>query len=351
MKRISFALLFALVALTTSLNAQDIHFSQFYLSPLNLNPAMTGVMNCTQRLTFNHRNQWAPILRSNSYQTYSFSYDQRIPVGRSDYFGVGGTLWRDVAGKLNFGQTQFKLSGSYSKQMSGGRGGRGSYLVAGLDVGVQQTGVEFANAQWGTQHDGKGGFNGAIDPKEASFVGRDNIIFADMAAGVLWFTNIDESNNFYVGAAYHHLNRANVSFSKDKKEPLYSRFTVHAGGEFELGDKLSLVPNVVFMSQGKAMQVNPGVSMKFILSKYRNEQQSFQFGVWTRIANKLSQGIHGDALILTTRFDYNQYTIGFSYDATISSLRKAAPTTGGYEFALMYNICGRERRNVYCPRF
>jgi hypothetical protein len=54
---------------------------------------------------------------------------------------------------------------------------------------------------------------------------------------------------------------------------------------------------------------------------------------------------------LTTRFDYNQFTIGFSYDATTSLLRKAAPTTGGYEFSLMYNICGRERRNVYCPSF
>lgn len=350
MKRISFALLFALVALTTSLNAQDIHFSQFYLSPLNLNPAMTGVMNCTQRLTFNHRNQWAPILRSNSYQTYSFSYDQRIPVGRNDYFGVGGTLWRDVAGQLNFGQTQFKLSGSYSKQMSGGRT-KASYLVAGVDLGVQQTGVEFANAQWGTQHDGKGGWDKMLESNEKTFVGKDNIIFADMSAGLLWFTNIDDANNYYIGAAYHHLNRANVSFSKDKREPLYSRFTVHAGGEFEVGEKLSLVPNVIFMSQGKAIEINPGLSMKFILSKYRNEHQSFQFGAWTRLANKLDKGIHADALILTTRFDYNQYTIGFSYDATVSSLKKAAPTTGGYEFALMYNICGRERRNVYCPRF
>ncbi len=348
MKRISFALLFALVALT-SITAQDIHFSQFYLSPLNLNPAMTGVMNCSQRLTFNHRNQWAPILRSNSYRTYSFSYDQRIPVGRNDYFGVGGTLWRDVAGQVSFAQTKMNLSGSYSKQMSGSRS-KSSYLVVGANIGVQQTGLEYANARWGTQHDGNGSWKDTPSGEEGSF-DKDNIIFADMAAGLLWFTNFSDQSNFYIGAAYDHLNRANVSFSSTKKDPLYSRFTVHAGGEFELSDRLGLVPNVIWMTQGKAMQINPGLSLKFILSKYRNEHQSLQFGAWTRIARKLNEGMHMDAIILTSRFEYNQYTLGFSYDATSSSLRKAAPTTGSYEFALMYNICGRERRNVYCPRF
>src|SRR6056297_1942076 len=107
---------------------QDIHFSQFYLSPLNLNPAMTGVMNCNIRLTANYRNQWASVLKSNAYSTYSVSYDQRIPVGRNDYFGIGGTFWGDVAGEANFGTTTGKLSGSYSKKMGGYRNSA-NYLV------------------------------------------------------------------------------------------------------------------------------------------------------------------------------------------------------------------------------
>ena len=82
-----------------SLNAQDIHFSQFYLSPLNLNPAMTGVMNCNVRLVANYRNQWASVLKSNAFNTYSVSYDQRVPVGRYDYFGIGGSFWGDKAGR------------------------------------------------------------------------------------------------------------------------------------------------------------------------------------------------------------------------------------------------------------
>ncbi|MBL7808489.1 MAG: type IX secretion system membrane protein PorP/SprF, partial [Saprospiraceae bacterium] len=58
--------------------AQDIHFSQFYQSPLNLNPAMTGVMNCNHRFVANYRNQWASILKNRAYNTYSASYDQKL---------------------------------------------------------------------------------------------------------------------------------------------------------------------------------------------------------------------------------------------------------------------------------
>ena len=50
---LTFALLFFI-----SLNAQDIHFSQFYASPLTLNPAMTGFVNGDCRAGVIYRNQW-----------------------------------------------------------------------------------------------------------------------------------------------------------------------------------------------------------------------------------------------------------------------------------------------------
>ncbi len=100
-------LLFAVgICLAGLVSAQDIHFSQFYMSPLNLNPALTGVMNCNMRVVGNYRNQYASILKSNAFNTYSVSYDQKIPVGRYDYFGVGGTLWGDKAGSAGFGTVQ-----------------------------------------------------------------------------------------------------------------------------------------------------------------------------------------------------------------------------------------------------
>ncbi len=351
MKR-SFTLILAVAVLFSwnSLGAQDIHFSQFYLSPLNLNPAMTGVMNCNIRLTANYRNQWASVLRSDAFNTYSFSYDQRIPVGRQDFFGVGGTFWGDQAGEANFSTLTGKLSASYSKRL-GGQRQFGNYLVAGIEGGVAQRSLDFLNLRWGNQHDGDGGFDPGLDPGEDGF-DRNNFLFADLAAGLLWFMVFDENNNLYVGGAIHHLNRANQSFDSDGQDLLYNRVTFHGGGEFLMTDRLGLVPGVIVMSQGPSFQVNAGTSVKFLFGNNRmGNSQAFSLGLWTRLANQVDAGILGDALILSTRFDYNSFSLGFSYDINISPLQAATNAQGAFEFALTYKICGEERRGVYCPNF
>jgi type IX secretion system PorP/SprF family membrane protein len=347
-------LLLALSLLSCSLlQAQDIHFSQFYLSPLNLNPAMTGVMNCNIRLVGNYRNQWASVLKNNAYSTYSFSYDQKIPVGRYDYFGVGGTFWGDRAGEAEFATTTGKISGSYSKRMGGGRKDA-HYLVVGAEAGLAQRSIDFLKLRWGTQHDGQGGFCPTCPTFEENNFDQDNFLFADLAAGLLWFSVFDANNNLYVGGAYHHLNRANQSFNSDVKEYLYSKFTFHAGGEFEVSPRLGLVPGVVGMLQGPSMQINAGTSLKFNLNNPRTNtgnHQAFQLGAWARVANKFESGVLTDAVILSTRFDYNQFSLGFSYDVNISALRPASSNNGAFEFALIYKFCNAERRGVYCPNF
>ena len=332
-----------------TLTAQDIHFSQFYLSPLNLNPAMTGVMNCNIRLTANYRNQWASVLKSNAYNTYSVSYDQKIPVGRYDYFGIGGTFWGDKAGEAEFATLTGKLSLSYSKKMGGYRK-KSHYLVVGAEGGAAQRSLDFLKLRWPNQHDGEGGFDpGAASGEENTLV--TDFIFADMAAGLLWFSVFDENNSLYFGGAFHHLNRANQSFKVDGVDDLYSRITIHAGGDFLVGNRVGLVPGVIAMWQGPSFQVNTGASLKFLLTGNRRSYQAFQVGTWVRVSNKIDQGVLVDATILSTRFDYNNFSLGFSYDINVSDLVPASNNNGAFEFALIYKICGPERRGTYCPRF
>ncbi len=350
MKRLSTQILFLfafLVLGSTSLKAQDIHFSQFYLSPLNLNPALTGVMNCNVRLVANYRNQWSSVLKQNAFKTYSASYDQRIAVGRYDFFGIGGSFWGDKAGESEFSTLQGKLSASYSKKMGGYRS-KAHYLVFGADIGVTQRSVQFQNLRWGNQQSG-----GVFDPDMASgeVFGDDNLIFADISAGLLWFTVLDDNSNFYVGGAYHHLNRADQSFNNQEFEALYSKFTIHAGGEFLMTSKLGLVPGVVTFFQGPSFQLNTGTSLKFLLGNSRTNYQAFQVGAWMRISNHFQESVTADALILSTKFDYNDFAFGFSYDVNVSSLRAASDSQGAFEFSMVYKICGNEKRNVYCPNF
>ena len=79
-----------LVFLAGTLKAQDPHFSQFFASPLTLNPAFTGKFDGLWRLTANHRDQWPSIPKA--YVTTSASVDFPILKGKipeKDVFGVG----------------------------------------------------------------------------------------------------------------------------------------------------------------------------------------------------------------------------------------------------------------------
>ncbi len=347
--------------LPLGLFSQDIHFSQFYMSPLNLNPALTGVMNCKMRFIANYRNQWAPILKTNAFNTFNASFDQKIPVSRYDYFGFGGTFWGDKAGSLDFRTISFKLSGSYAKRMSGTRTSA-NYLVFGLDASLNSRSVNFHNAIWGTQIDQNGPDNtrpsgeGQYDP---------SFIFGDVTLGMLWFSVLDKKNNFYFGGSYAHLNEPLQNNSKNipgnnfQAAPLYPKLAVHAGGTFQMGYKNAIVPGIVSFFQGPHWQVNGGTSFRFNLVQTKQDEQSFQIGLWARLANSektdtanvVKKGILMDALILSTRFDYNRMGFGLSYDINTSSLRNASAANNSFELSFIYNICGPERRGIYCPNF
>ena len=63
--------------------AQDPHFSQFFSSPMTLNPAFTGKFNGQVRAAANYRNQWPTINRA--YETGTVSIDFPILTKQIPY--------------------------------------------------------------------------------------------------------------------------------------------------------------------------------------------------------------------------------------------------------------------------
>lgn len=345
--RFSFLTVLTVILTVATVKAQDIHFSQFYMSPMTLNPALTGVMNCNTRIVGNYRNQWASVLGKGAYNTYSISYDQKLPVGRYDYFGFGGNIWSDVAGSLDFQTLTLKLSGAYSRRVGGDRR-KSHYVVIGAEAGASQRSLDFTNAQWPSQVN-----DGEFDPTIPSGEGDipDNFLFGDVGLGVLWFSVFNKNSNFYAGAAVNHLNQANLSFFRpDEVEKYYTKIVFHAGGQFPMSSNVSLVPGAVFFHQGPSLEINAGNSFRFELDN-GGEDQSFQFGAWMRLARHFSKPLLVDALILSTRFDYSNWGIGFSYDINVSSLSEESRGNGGFEFSMIYLVCGPQNRGVYCPKF
>lgn len=346
------SLLFLGLVMTGGLKAQDIHYSQFYMAPLHLNPAMAGVMNCNNRAIVNYRNQWATVL-TNPYNTFSASYDQKVPVGRQDYFGWGASAWGDIAGETKYKQFMGRLTGSFSKKLFGGRN-TSHYLVVGADVGINQRSLDKGALRFGSQYDPT---TGVFDPGAPTDPTLDLITpttFFDVSGGLLWFSVFDRRTNVYAGAALAHINRPNVSMIEQEFQ-LYQRLTLHGGAEFPVSRTLSLVPGFVVFSQGPSFEGNIGNSFRFDMGSTNFFSQSFEVGAWVRVVNNYineeSKNLGAESVIISTRFNYNEFGLGFSYDWNVSKLRGASRGNGAFEFSLNYLICGPESRGLYCPTF
>jgi hypothetical protein len=115
--------------------------------------------------------------------------------------------------------------------------------------------------------------------------------------GALWFSILDEDNNFYLGAAINHLNQPNLTFYDDDTfVSYYTRMVFHAGGEFRVNESISLIPGAVTFLQGPSFELNGGASVRFKMGGSASSGQTFQIGAWTRIANHFEDPITWDAV-------------------------------------------------------
>lgn len=337
-----------------NVQGQDIHFSQFYVSNLTLNPATTGVMSCQMRVSAIYRNQWASVAGQYAFNTFGLGVEGKFNAGAYDYVGVGLSAWVDRAGASALTSVQAALSGSYMKKI-GGRRANEHYLVAGGQIGFIQRSIKLDELRWGSNWDGSG-YNGSLPDNESVF--SRSIAAADLSAGLMWFSALDKKNenNFYIGIGFQHLTEANLSFMTQGTEPLYTKYTIHGGGEARLARRLSLVPNLAVWVQGPSTQLNGGLGVKFDFSKKAVSRQAFTVGAYMRGANMRQVDsedvVFGvDALIALIRVRLGSSHIGFAYDINVSSLIGASRSNGGFELSYVWTLCNSRGRKLGCPTF
>lgn len=333
MKKILF--LISTLTVSLSLKAQDPHFSQFFSSPLTLNPAFTGKFDGTWRLAANHRDQWPSIPKA--YVTTSASVDFGILNGRipkGDVFGIGvsglSDQSADAALKMNYGA----VSLSYHKALDEegyntiGAGFQATYSSAILD----RNKLTFEDQLTAN------GFTGVTSE---TFNNGTNQNYTDINAGLLFSGSSNGANNYYLGVSLYHINKPSLSFI-DKTWNLASRLTVHGGGSFPMSDNLSFNASAIYQAQNKASEIVLGGALAANLNADERNPTAVYFGSWIRI---------GDAIIPYVGIEINGLRIGASYDINTSGLKAATASRGGSEFSVIYVRRPSEVKGIPCPRF
>jgi type IX secretion system PorP/SprF family membrane protein len=322
--------------------SQDPNFSQFFVSPLTLNPALTGKFNGTLRLAGNYRDQWPEI--SKAYITSTISLDAPIlksKISDLDTWGLGVMAMTDKSANGILSGNFLSVSTSYHKGIDEdglhqiGIGFQGSYTNKRLDG----TKLNFLD-----ELDDNGGWT--VPSGEAIDNRQVNTSYFDFAVGGLYNGSTDGYNNFYLGVSAYHINKPKESFTGDVFYQLNPRVTVNAGGSLPLADKTrTIYISTLFSKQGGATNIVAGAAAGFLLNEDEDNPTSFYAGAFTRFNNV------NDALIPYIGLEYNGLRFGASYDVNISSLKTASQSKGGIEISLIYIKRPAGYKSIPCPSF
>lgn len=311
-----------------SLKAQDPIFSQYYNTPLQINPALTG-NTFTPKLAVNYRNQWPNF--PFAYTTYTASYDQFFEPFNS---GLGGFILTDNAGNGSIVTNKIGLSYSYSLEFRGNR-----FVKIGIEPSFLQTRLNWDKLVFGSQIDGK---TGVVTPGGIQVPGGETVptnlnknLF-DLGVGMVYFSKV-----FHFGLSVKHINSSRLQFIETGKTEsitgLPLRYVVHSGAQFEMKAlkykrlKSYLSPQLLFVHQGPFNQINIGTQLSIGVMHY---------GVWYR--NVFS---NSDALIVSLGVEAGVLKATYSFDFTVSGF--GINQGGAHEVGLLFLFGQKKKKQNY----
>lgn len=326
-KILKFGFVIAITFQSFLLYSQDPQFSQFYASPIYLNPAFAGSAVCP-RMVLNFRDQWPSI--TGTFVTYSAAYDQHFDRLSG---GVGILFMGDRAGQGTINTNAISAIYSYKLDVN-----RKFSMRAALQATFQQKTLNWDNLTFGDMIDERYGF---VYNTQEIRPGSLTKGYVDFSAGLLGYTE-----NFFGGVAVHHLTQPEEGFISISKLP--RKYTAHAGYVIDIKRKsrrnrsindITISPNILYQQQMKFHQINYG----FYYNYY-----PFVAGLWFR-----QNFENPDAFIVLFGVQQETFKFGYTYDLTVSKLTNV--TGGAHEISFMYQFrCPEKRRRVRainCPSF
>lgn len=318
------------VHVATVLKSQDIHFSQFSMTPLLMNPAQAGVQN-NLRGILNYKNQWSSV--AEPYRTYNFSFDVSLKKKKNvtGFSALGINIYSDKAGNAGMGTFQGNLVYAYHVYLSDR-----STLGGGLYGAFGQRSIDFGELQWGSQYDGMN-YNANLPSGEPT--GSSNFTYLDLGGGVHWkysknerYMTGNDQRTFNAGVAVFHFNSPKYSFY-DTDEKLHMKEVIYGNALIGISNtNFSVVPGFFFCKQGKTNELFLGSQFRFQL------KESSKITGYVK-GSSISAGIfyrNRDAVVANLMFEFSQYAVGMSYDVNLSGLKTASRGLGGFELSLRF---------------
>ncbi|MGK7388970.1 MAG: PorP/SprF family type IX secretion system membrane protein [Candidatus Cyclobacteriaceae bacterium M2_1C_046] len=332
-------ILYILLLVSTAAVSQDMQFSQYYGSPLYLNPAFTGTAP-DHRLTLTHRNQWPQI--GNGFVSYAFSYDYNMSDLRS---GFGILVSTDKAGSAGLRSTHAAFNYAYKVKLSSNW-----MFTPGLYFAYNRRHLDYSKLVFGDQLEFDD--RGEVITRDLEILNNlTDVQYFDAGVGGLIY-----NRKFWWGFSAHHLNRPNQSMlGEESRWPV--KYSFHGGVQIPLYHGLkkrsrvsSIAPSFNYKKQGEFDQLDVGLHFLY---------DPIMLGLWYRgvpIQQNINDRVSQDAIVIIMGVKLKDMEIGYSYDFTTSEL--SSVSGGAHEISIKYefstvgrNKVKRKDKFIPCPTF
>ncbi|MBS1600583.1 MAG: PorP/SprF family type IX secretion system membrane protein [Bacteroidetes bacterium] len=328
--KIQFVLLAAITCHSISWAQVDPHFTQYYIHPMSINPALTGAIEGDYRVSAIWRSQY-----SNTLITKGVSGE--VVTNKNTNFGFN--LLNETSSDKSYNFTNGYLSMAYS----GVRFGRDEdhFLVMALQCGFINRRFDVSKLQFGSQWVSGVGYDPNVNSGE-QFT-KPSIFNFDAGAGIAYYDASPNKNlSFFGGVSAFHITRPDYPFlSNSVQQRLPVRYSVHAGARITASDLVTVVPSAIYMREGTAQEKMLGVYVQM----YVSETTDMMFGANWRFADAASPfvGVY-----------YRGLTFGISYDVDVSA--RTIGVSKGNSLEVSISFVGQRKtstktNNFFCPRF
>lgn len=316
--------------------AQDLHFSQFDQTPMNINPGLTGVFGGDIRLLANYRSQWTSV--PVDYITFSGAGDFKLPAKnfRKGFFSGGVIFNYDQAGVAKLSQTSLGLNGSYTLALNSR-----SFLTVGLQLSGSQRSFDMNGLTFNNQFSQDEGAFIASLPTRENFQ-NETTFFFDVSTGfnlriqkrpnTSLVNRKQKRSKLDVGVGVFHLTQPEQNFHENDSAPLPIRISPYAIGTIQVSPRFDVLANFSGQFQGPYTELLTSLGGQMHISRKLGKQIALQIGMGYRFHQI------GDAIIPGIAVSYNNLRVGFSYDVNISNFDVATRNLGGAEFSVRYII-------------
>jgi len=310
--------------------SQDPHFSQFFMAPSFINPALAGSGSGDWRIMGNFRQQWGNA--GTPFNTQAFAGELKL-LGKEENentLALSGFAMSDQTMSGAFKSIYAGGSAAYHQQIS-----PRSRIAAGFQLSYGSRRIDYSQLTFGEQFT-SGGFDISLPTGEIALQSMKP--FYSIGAGIL-YNYKTETINIDAGIANFDINRPKQTFINDNKQFLKPRYVLHYNMEYNSYGGWLWSFNSIFHLQSVQNYFSLGAAAGLDLSNGEREHILFG-GLWFR---------EGDAFYPYLGLQIGAMQFGLSYDVTVSKQNKGPYNPRSFELSFVLRQGRKTPNAIPCP--